>query len=336
MQPTITRETVLVDRRQPVLRWSAVFAGAACSIGFWILLQLLGVGIGLASVDIDDLHSLRGAGIGTTVWSLISPLIAMFLGGIIAGKLAQTYDRKLAGAHGLVMWALTAIVGLCATIWIVGMIASSAVRHRTAMYGPGDGPGAPAAMWSGEHGEPAFLRQLGIDAGEVLNPINDRLSAQHKPTITAAQLETALRGVMRSGINRGSFDQELLVDQLVATTRLSRADATDVERQIEAQLGTTDTGPHALEHRIERHALDATDATGKALATAGLSLLLSLVTAVLGAVLALYRPRRKGEGRPRRGTRTTEPGFSAPIEPAITAPMAGPGTPVIPPGDIRP
>jgi hypothetical protein len=332
MQP-ITRETVLVDRRQPALRWSAVFAASICSIGFWILLQLIGVGIGLTAVDIDDLSSLRGVGMGTTAWSLISPLIAMFLGGVIAGKLAQTYDRKLAGGHGLVMWALTSIVGLCATIWIVSMIAAGTSRHHGAL----DGPGGMA--WDGER-EPAAMRQLGLDTAEILDPINDRLAAQRKPTITVAQFEAALRGVMRSGIRRGSFDQELLADQLVAHTRLSRADAVEVERQVEAQLGTSDTQPHALERTLERHALDATNAAGKALATVGLSLLLSLFTAVLGAVLALHRPRRKGE--PRRSTRTTEPGFS-PVEPATTSPpfptpttpMTGPATPVVPPHDIN-
>ena len=54
MQPTISRETILIDRRQPTLRWSAVFAGVACSAGFWMLLQLLGMGIGLAAIDVDN------------------------------------------------------------------------------------------------------------------------------------------------------------------------------------------------------------------------------------------------------------------------------------------
>jgi len=328
MQPTITRETVLIDRRQPSLRWSAVFAGAVCGLGFWILLQLIGVGISLASVDVDDIHSLRGAGIGTTVWSLISPLIAMFFGGMIAGKLSQTYDRKIAGAHGLVMWALTAIVGLVATISIVGAVAQGAERHRRVMV-IGD-PGAQT--------EAAATGPLGIDTGALLGPINDRLTAQRKPAITESQLDAALRGVVRSGIARGDFDQELLTDQLVAHTRLSRADAADVERQIEAQLDPSGTQQHAVEHRAERTVLDAADTTGKALATAGFSLLLSLFAAVAGAMLALYRPRHRGE-RPKRGSRTTDPGYAPSSDPVTTTspyptPMTGPATPVVPPHDV--
>jgi hypothetical protein len=322
MQPTITRETVPVERRQSILRWSAVLAGAACSIGFWILLQLLGVGLGLAAVDIDDVRSLRGAGIGTTLWSLASPLIAMFLGGVVAGHLAQTYDRKLAGVHGMVMWALTSIVGLCATIWIVTMVASGVGRHRIAAFDTG------SSMTLATPDDSVAMRELGLDTGELLAPINERLADKGKPTITAEEFSAAMRGVVRSGIARGSFEQELLVDQLVANTPLSRADATEVERQIEARLAP-DTGPHALERRAERYVLGAVDSTGKALTGVGLSLLLSLVASVLGALVALRRWRRSGEAGPRR-VRTTEPGFPAPGEPVTTSPPVPPGTPVAP------
>lgn len=318
MQPTISRETVLIDRRQPSLRWSAVFAGAACSIGFWILLQLLGLGIGLAAIDIEDVRTLRGAGVGTTLWSLVAPLIAMFLGGLIAGKLAQTIDRKVAGAHGLVMWALTSILGLCATIWIVTMVASGAARHRGALFDSPD-----SSMLARDAAEPTALRELGIDAAELLAPINQRLSGQGKPTITIEDFEAALRGVVRSGIARGDFDQELLIDQLVANTQLSHAEATDVERQIEARLDTGDGRAHALERRVERHVLGTVDTAGKALTTVGVSLLLSLLSSVLGAIVALRQPRRPGERR--SGGRTTEPGFPAPTEPT---------SPAVPPGGI--
>jgi hypothetical protein len=319
MQPTITRETVLIDRRQPRLRWSAVFAGAICSIGFWILLQLIGVGIGLASVDVDEVQSLRGAGVGTTVWSLISPLIAMFFGGIIAGKLSQTYDRKVAGAHGLVMWAMTAIVGLLATISIVSAVAQGAMRHRGVML--------TTDPWSSSH---APAGRLGIDTDQVLGPINDRLSAQRKATITEPQLETALRGAMRGG----ALDHEALTEQLAASTRLSRGDAADVARQVQAQL-------RAEPDRDQRMVLDATDATGKALATAGFSLLLSLLAAIGGAVLALRRPRRPGEGTKRGARSTTDPGYAPSSDPVTTTspyptPMTGPATPIVPPRDTTP
>jgi len=40
MQPTISRETVLIDRRQPSLRWSAVLAGSL-PVSLYALVQRL-------------------------------------------------------------------------------------------------------------------------------------------------------------------------------------------------------------------------------------------------------------------------------------------------------
>jgi hypothetical protein len=121
MKPSISREAI-IDRRQPMLRWSAVFAGAAISVALWVLLQILGMGIGLATIDIDNAGSLRSVGIGTTVWTLAAPVIAMFIGGLIAGRLCTTYSRSVAAYHGFVVWALTAVFGIITTVRIVSMI----------------------------------------------------------------------------------------------------------------------------------------------------------------------------------------------------------------------
>jgi len=300
-----------------------------------MLLQLIGLGLGLLAVH--DAESLRGVGAGTAIWTLVAPLVAMFFGGVIAGRLAQTYDRKVSGVHGLVMWALTSILGLCATIWLVTMLAAGAARAGGAAI---DATGHMSGTGDAELRAPT-LRELGLDAGNLLAPINQRLTADGKPAISVAQFEAAIRGMVQSGLARGDFDQELLIDQLVAHTPLSRPDATEIERQIEAQLDPLDTRPHHLEHRAERFVVSAVETSGKALATSGFALLLGLLTSVIGAMVALRRPRA-GEGGPQRGLRTTEPGYAPPgAEPVITtSPGAGmtglsaPPSPVIPPSDI--
>jgi hypothetical protein len=127
MQP-ITRETI-VDRRQPAVRWSAIFAGTAVAVGVWLLLQVFGMGAGLAAIDTDHAGSLRGVGIGTSVWSLLAPLIAMFVGGWVAGKLAATRDDKVGGLHGVVVWALTSVAGVMLAVSLI-----SAIVPRTVTY----------------------------------------------------------------------------------------------------------------------------------------------------------------------------------------------------------
>ncbi len=133
MRP-ITRE--IIDRRSPVMRWSAVFAGAFVSVALWVLLQMLGMGIGLAAIHVDDAGSLRDVGIGTTVWTLVAPLVAMFVGGVIAGRLDGSRERSVGAMHGFVMWALTSLLGLVATVAMVSMLASGAFHAGVIAFGP--------------------------------------------------------------------------------------------------------------------------------------------------------------------------------------------------------
>lgn len=122
-----------MDRRQPVMRWSAVFAGAAVAVALWVLLQMLGMGVGLIAVNVDDAGNLRDVGVGTTIWTLAVPFIAMFFGALVAGRLAGTAQRSIGALHGLVVWALTSFVGICATVGVVTLLASTAARSGMAV-----------------------------------------------------------------------------------------------------------------------------------------------------------------------------------------------------------
>jgi hypothetical protein len=108
------------------LRWSAVFAGAAVAVALWVLLQMLGMGAGMAAIDLDDAGSLRSVSVGTTVWTLFAPLVALFVGGLVAGKLATTWDVRSGATHGFVTWAIASLVGMFATISMVGMLTRGA------------------------------------------------------------------------------------------------------------------------------------------------------------------------------------------------------------------
>ena len=128
MQP-YTRETI-VDRRQAAVRWSAIFAGTAVAVGIWLLLQIFGMGAGLSAIDADNAGSLRGVGIGTSIWSLLAPLIAIFIGGWISAKLASTRDDKVGALHGAIVWAITSVLGVMLAVSLVSAI----VPHTVAVY----------------------------------------------------------------------------------------------------------------------------------------------------------------------------------------------------------
>ncbi len=265
-----------------MLRWGAIFAGGAVSIAIWILLQTLGMGIGLATLDVGHAGWLRSVGIGTTLWSVISPIIAMFIGALIAARFATTRARRIGSLHGMVMWALASVVGLGATVWMVMMLAVGAARASGAMAE--NGAVVASHLDAGD-----ALQMLGIKPNDVLAPINQKLQAQGKPGITEPQLLDATRGLARESLRRGHFDHQTLVDQLAANTALSRADAQDIANQLDQQWQRVVAEMNRAADRAGHTMQAAADATGKVLFGAGITLLLSLGAAVLGGAVGIRR-----------------------------------------------
>jgi hypothetical protein len=303
MQP-ITRETI-IDRRQPAIRWSAVLAGTAVAVGLWGVFQLLGIGAGLVALDPDDAMSARGTALGIGAWSVLAPLIATLVGGFVAAKLANTYDRRIAGAHGFVVWGLTAIAGLVATLWMAKVAAVGAMHA-----GAGDRHEMTHANAAGANGYDANR-----DAQDALMPINQRLRLQGKAQITPDQLIKAAR----EAIKDDQFDNDKFVEELDDETALSRDEAKDVATQL---------GPRAqsLAQRMpaatptEHDAMDAAKNAGKGLLALAVSILLSIGTAILGAMLALRRFGKDKDDRGReireREVHTTAPYPATPVTPA--------------------
>ena len=261
-----------------------MFAGTLVALSLWGVLQLLGIGAGLAALDPDNVRSARGAAIGAGAWSVIAPLIALFVGGWVAGKLASTYERKVAGGHGLVVWGLTVALGLVASVFMVRGLAMRAEhyedRHHEGMMGYGMGYGM-------ENG--AAVRE----ARDALVPINARLAEAKKPMISPHQLLEAVRAAK----TEGGFDPGKFIQALDANTALDTADAEAVANQlgpIPAGLADRATmpGPEA------RDALAATRATGTALLGLSIAMLVGLLAAIGGALLSV----RRASGREDKAT----------------------------------
>jgi len=289
MKP-ISREAI-VERRQPYLRWSAIFGGGILGIGVWILLQVLGMGLGLSAIDTDDAGSLRAVGIGTGIWSIIAPLIAMFVGGALAGRLCGTRERGVGAMHGGVMWALGLAVGLWSMMSLVGALASGvghvggmAVTATTEVVSTAAGKLSPG------------MNTFGLTTYDLVAPINERLQREGKPPITAQQLDMTMHAIVQRGVRDGQLDREIIIDELAKNTALSKADAQDIATDIQTRYQNmaaqvkeaADRGTQEAKHA----ALVAADRTGKVLLLGGVMMLLSLGAALAGAALGVPRYRR--------------------------------------------
>lgn len=111
------------------ISWSAVFAGVLVAIITQMLLTLLGLGIGLGTIDpVQERNPTAGLGIGSAIWYIVSSLLSLFLGGWVAGRLASA-PRLFDGViHGVLTWCLTTLLTIYFLTTTVGSIIGGAGR----------------------------------------------------------------------------------------------------------------------------------------------------------------------------------------------------------------
>lgn len=96
--------------------WGAIIAGALTALAVVALLNLLGLGIGFSTIDpLTEDHALKGLGVGALIWFGLSNLAALFVGGLVAGRMSGYPSRSDGGLHGFLAWALFAMVTLYLT-----------------------------------------------------------------------------------------------------------------------------------------------------------------------------------------------------------------------------
>jgi hypothetical protein len=98
--------------------WGALFAGAAASVGMLILLYALGLALGMTTAS---------AGIFTGAWSLVAPIAALFIGGMVAGRSAGATSRLGGALHGMVVWSIAAVASAYLVANVFGGLLGSAV-----------------------------------------------------------------------------------------------------------------------------------------------------------------------------------------------------------------
>ncbi|MCP3139046.1 hypothetical protein [Pyxidicoccus xibeiensis] len=269
------------------LSWSAIFGGAFVALGVWILLYTLGLALGLSSVDPNDPGSARSAGIGTGIWSLIAPLIALFIGGFVAARSAGVLDKGGGALHGAVLWGLTTLAGTVLLGMTLSSLLGTAFRATSSVVGATGSAVVGAASQGGE-----AASTFGLDANDALGPINQRLAEEGAPPITADQLQKATGDVLNTALRTGNLDREVLIGSIVKETDLTRQDAEVVAGRVEQQFTAAKGKLGQVGQQVQQGALQAADTTGRVFWGVFGALLLGLVSSILGATLGVSRRQR--------------------------------------------
>ena len=260
------------------LKWGAIFGGAVASLGIASMLYSLGLALGLSWIDPQDPGSLRPTGIFSGIWMLVVSLIALFVGGYVSARGAGALSRGFGALQGLVMWGLSVIAGA----WLIGNLASAVARGGAAIGRTATSVVGGSVSSMSQRGG---LAGLGVTSNDLLGPVNQRLRGSGKPEVTAQQLENATRDALQSSVRQGRLDRETLTQALAANTTLSRADAEQVAGDAEARF-------QAMQSNVTHSALAVAEDSSKAFWALFAALLLGMLAAIAGAVVAGDRGQR--------------------------------------------
>ncbi|MBD2755348.1 hypothetical protein [Spirosoma validum] len=145
------------------ISWSAILAGVLVAIVSQMLLTLLGVGIGLSTIDpVTERNPTAGLGTGSAVWYIVSSLFSLFIGGWIAGRLASA-PRLFDGIiHGILTWCLATLITIYFLTTTLGSLIGGAGRLVGSLVSTAGSAVAAAAPGIGNAVQ-GQLKENGID-----------------------------------------------------------------------------------------------------------------------------------------------------------------------------
>ncbi len=278
--------------------WGAIFAGTTVALVLGVTLNLLGLGIGAATVNpLQEQQPFSGLGTGAMIWMVVANLLALFAGGWVAGRMAGLPRRFDGALHGIVAWGLTTFV----TLFFLASAAGRMIGGVVGLVGEGlqaTGQGA-AAVAQAIAPQEAQVEQLRTEARQSLSQLKDD-----------PKVEELLQGLVRQDASA----RPALIALLAQRTDMSQE-----------QARTTVDGWVARIDQLQGQAAQAVEQAGaaaaRAVTTAAIwgfvGLLLGGIAA--GAGGALGAPLRFTRGRRRRDVETTPRAERAPSAEAYPA-----------------
>jgi hypothetical protein len=116
---TVIQERVDIPLDGLRISWGGIWAGVLTVLGTLLFLTTLGLAIGVSAADPGNIDA-GALGTGAAIWSGLSLLIALFVGGMAATRLGMVFDRATGAFEGALVW----VVSFVAILWL----ASSGVQ----------------------------------------------------------------------------------------------------------------------------------------------------------------------------------------------------------------
>jgi hypothetical protein len=258
------------------ISWGAVAAGVVVALVVQLLLNLLGLGIGVATLDpgTGDTPSAGALSTAAAIWYLLAGIIAAYAGGYMAGRLSGGPLGSTSALHGLTAWAATTLVMFYLLTTAVG--------------------GIIGGVFSGVSGALSGVGRSALSAAQVAAPglatATDPFSAIEQQVREAsgsdpAELRnaavTALRAALTGDEARAQEARERAAQALARAQNISAEEAQKKIADYEQQYRQT-------VEEAKQQAVQAAQTTAKIVSRGAL---LSFLALVLGAIAAWFGGR---------------------------------------------
>jgi hypothetical protein len=258
------------------ISWGAVLAGAVIVIAVHLSLSLLGVGIGLSTVDpaAGDTPGATSFGLGAGIWWVVSNLIALVLGGYVAARLSGMPLRGDGIIHGVLTWAVTLLVTIYLVTTGVGTLvggAFSVVGNAVSTLGQGVAEAVPQA-----------LNAAGVSPEQIQQEAEQLLRPEQPGQLSAEQARTELMGTLRQMVTDSEQEAAQARERAAAIIAQQAGISPEQANQRLEQM-TAEVQRRADEAKAQ--ATEAADATASAASSASIW---AFVAFVLGAAAGAW------------------------------------------------
>jgi MFS family permease len=94
---------------RPGINWGAVWGGVFTFMAIWSVFGALGVAIFASMANPNVPRPVTGMSVGESIWVIILTAVAMYVGGLVTGRLASVSSRAEGAAHGQAMFGLSVV-----------------------------------------------------------------------------------------------------------------------------------------------------------------------------------------------------------------------------------
>jgi hypothetical protein len=253
--------------------WGAIFAGALVTLAVFLTLQILGAGIGASALDLTGsrVTSATSFGIGAAIWWFITGLIALFIGGWVAGRLSWRLDKLERALHGLTVWSLFYVAMFLLTLTALGTLVGGGVSLLSSGV---SAAGQAATTPQGQQAMQQGAQSQGLSPQIIQQELAKILGGgrQGDPSVAAA-----VNDYLKS--SRTQQDRQRAVQAITQATDMSEAQANQMLTNLErAGQEARETGEQAA------------NITGGMLIGLSIAMLIGAIVAALGSLAAPAPP----------------------------------------------